>query len=157
MHLTNWLTDIYSFRVDQLLKTFCISFYVHKYITMYNGVNVWKSRSHHAWKKKSCISLMYIYDDACPSVRTHQLHTIVSPIQQPRSFKNANFFPPIWLRNRLISAGLEPVLSHTKKICKAAYYRQFSMNIKKSYYYQYTVKFPCKCKRKNIIIYRIVS
>ena len=28
----------------------------------------------------------------------------------------------IWLRNRLISGGLEPVLSHTEKLCKASYY-----------------------------------
>ena len=33
---------------------------------------------------------------------------------------------PAWLRNQLISAGLEPVLSHAEK----SYYRQFSKNIK---------------------------
>ena len=33
---------------------------------------------------------------------------------------------PVWLRNRLISAGLEPVPSHTEKACIASYYRQFS-------------------------------
>ena len=33
------------------------------------------------------------------------------------------------LQNRLISAGLEPVLSHTDS-CIASYDRQFSMNIK---------------------------
>ena len=37
---------------------------------------------------------------------------------------------PLWLRNRLISAGLEPVLSHTEKLCLALYYRQFSTNTK---------------------------
>ncbi len=37
---------------------------------------------------------------------------------------------PVWLRNRLISTGLEPVLSHTKKSCIASNYRQFSTNIK---------------------------
>ena len=36
----------------------------------------------------------------------------------------------VWLRNRIISAGLESGLSHTEKSCKASYYRQFSTNIK---------------------------
>ena len=35
-------------------------------------------------------------------------------------------FFPVWLRNRLISAGLEPVTSNTEKSCIASYYRQFS-------------------------------
>ena len=34
------------------------------------------------------------------------------------------------LRNRWISAGLEPVLNHTEKSCIVLYYRQFSMNNK---------------------------
>ena len=42
--------------------------------------------------------------------------------------KNNNF--PVWLRNRLLSAGLEPVLSKTEKACIASNYRQFSTNIK---------------------------
>ena len=33
------------------------------------------------------------------------------------------------LRNRLISAGLGPVLSHTDKSCIASYFRQFFTNI----------------------------
>ncbi len=37
---------------------------------------------------------------------------------------------PVWLRNRLLSAGLEPVLSQTEKACIASNYRQFSTNIK---------------------------
>ena len=36
----------------------------------------------------------------------------------------------VWLRNRLISAGLESVLSHIEKLCIASFYRQFSSNIK---------------------------
>ena len=36
----------------------------------------------------------------------------------------------VWFRNRLKSAGLEQVLSHTEKSCTALPYRQFSMNIK---------------------------
>ena len=40
------------------------------------------------------------------------------------------FFIPVWLRNRLLSAGLEPVLSLTEKSCVASNYRQFSTNIK---------------------------
>ena len=39
-------------------------------------------------------------------------------------------FIPVWLPNRLISAGLEPVLSHTKISCIASNYRQFFTNIK---------------------------
>ena len=27
---------------------------------------------------------------------------------------------PVWLRKQLISAGLEPILSHTEKSCKAS-------------------------------------
>ena len=36
----------------------------------------------------------------------------------------------VWLRNLLISAGLEQVLSHTEKSCIASYNKQFSRNIK---------------------------
>ena len=45
-----------------------------------------------------------------------------------RSIGDKIFFP-VWLRNRLISTGLEQVLSHTKK-CIASYYRKCSKNIK---------------------------
>ena len=37
---------------------------------------------------------------------------------------------PVGLPNRLISAGLEPVQSHTEKSYIKSYYRQFSTNIK---------------------------
>ena len=37
---------------------------------------------------------------------------------------------PVSLGNRLMSAVLEPVLSHTEKSCLVSYYRQFSTNIK---------------------------
>ena len=37
---------------------------------------------------------------------------------------------PVWLRNRLISDGLEPVLSQTEKSCIAPYYREFFTKIK---------------------------
>ena len=40
-------------------------------------------------------------------------------------------FFPVWLRNRLISAGLEPVVSYIQKSYIASYYRQFSTNTKK--------------------------
>ena len=36
----------------------------------------------------------------------------------------------VWLRNRLLYAKLEPVLSYFEKSCMASYYRQFSTNIK---------------------------
>ena len=35
-----------------------------------------------------------------------------------------------WLRNRLTSPGLEPVLVHTEKSCIASYYEHFSTIIK---------------------------
>ena len=41
----------------------------------------------------------------------------------PSLSTNNNF--PVWLRNRLISAGFEPVLSHTKKFYAASYYTIF--------------------------------
>ncbi len=41
---------------------------------------------------------------------------------------NRNNFQ-VWLWNRLLSAGLEPVLSQTEKSCIASDYRQFSTNI----------------------------
>ena len=37
---------------------------------------------------------------------------------------------PVWLRNRSLSAELEPVLSHTERSCIASYYKQFYINIK---------------------------
>ena len=33
------------------------------------------------------------------------------------------------LQNRLISAGLDPVLRHTEKSCIASHYRQFFKNL----------------------------
>ena len=36
----------------------------------------------------------------------------------------------VFIRNLLISSGLEPVIIHTKKLCLASYYNQFSKNIK---------------------------
>ncbi len=35
----------------------------------------------------------------------------------------------VLIRNRLISCGLEPVISNTKKLCLASYYILFSTNI----------------------------
>ena len=47
------------------------------------------------------------------------------------AFQNNGFLIfPAWLRNRLITAGLEPVLIHTKKLCITSYFRQFSTIIK---------------------------
>ena len=39
--------------------------------------------------------------------------------------KEAVMHFPVWLRKLLISAGLEPVLSHIEISCTASYYRQF--------------------------------
>ena len=36
---------------------------------------------------------------------------------------------PVWLPNRLISAGLEPVLSHTYKSCIASFSRLISIKL----------------------------
>ena len=36
---------------------------------------------------------------------------------------------PVWLQNRLISAGLEPFIGHTETTCIASYYN-FYTNIK---------------------------
>ena len=47
------------------------------------------------------------------------------------------FLFPAPLRNRFISGGLEPVLSHTEKLCITSYYIQFSVNVK---VYKHTIK-----------------
>ena len=39
-------------------------------------------------------------------------------------------FYAIWLRNRSISTGLEPVLSQTEKSCNVSQYRQFYRMVK---------------------------
>ena len=38
------------------------------------------------------------------------------------------FIIPVWLRNRVISAGLETALSHTEKSFIVTHYKQFSTN-----------------------------
>ena len=45
---------------------------------------------------------------------------------------------PVWLRNRLISSGLEPELSPTKKSCMTSNYKQFSTNIRIIYIIRFT-------------------
>ena len=45
-------------------------------------------------------------------------------------YKVASIIFPLGLRNRLISAELKPIISHTEKSCIASYYREFSTNIK---------------------------
>ena len=40
----------------------------------------------------------------------------------------------LFIRNQLKSSGLEPVLIHTKKLCLASYYIQFSTDIKNIHY-----------------------
>ena len=39
-------------------------------------------------------------------------------------------FQEVWLQNRLISGGLEPIISHTEMLCITSYYRQLSTKIK---------------------------
>ena len=43
-------------------------------------------------------------------------------------------FFPIWLQNRLTSAGLEPVISHIDNSCTVSYYRKISTNVKIKYH-----------------------
>ena len=50
------------------------------------------------------------------------------PLPLINSFSETIF--PVWLRNRLISVGLQPVLSHSEKSCIVSYYMQFYMNKK---------------------------
>ena len=50
--------------------------------------------------------------------------------EENKDFAGDVFKSPVWLLNQLISAGLKPVLSHTKIPCRASYYRQFSTYIK---------------------------
>ena len=57
--------------------------------------------------------------------RLNSLCELLSLIKM--SLTNENRFP-VWLRNQLLSAGLEPVLSQTEKSCISYNYRQFSTN-----------------------------
>ena len=47
------------------------------------------------------------------------------------SLKGGRPFRYVFERNRLISAGLKPILSHTEKSCIVSYYKQFFTNNKK--------------------------
>ena len=49
---------------------------------------------------------------------------------QPDLVSRVRLSFPVSLRIRLISGGLEPVLSHTEILCLASSYIQFSTNIK---------------------------
>ena len=51
---------------------------------------------------------------------------------QKDMFSLFRIYIPVWLQNRLLSAGLDPVLSQTEKLCIATNYRQFSTNINKT-------------------------
>ncbi len=42
-------------------------------------------------------------------------------------YTTMTIFIPVWLRNRMISDGLVPVLSYTEKSCIPFNYRQFSI------------------------------
>ena len=58
---------------------------------------------------------------------------MVDSIQKYIKVDNADkisYFFPVCLSNRLISAGLEPVLSETEKSCISSNYRRFFTNIK---------------------------
>ncbi len=50
--------------------------------------------------------------------------------QTKQSRENTGQYYLVCIRYRLISRRLEPVLIHTKKLCLASYYIQFSTNIK---------------------------
>ena len=68
--------------------------------------------------KKNCLNI-YSVDWGLFAVEIEKLNT-----------NNVSANIPVWMRNWLISAGLEPVLSHTKKSCIASYYRYIATNIK---------------------------
>ena len=56
--------------------------------------------------------------------------TILYPWKAVYNYTIQEITIPVSLRNRLISSGLEPVLSHTEKLRITSYYIQFSTNIK---------------------------
>ena len=60
----------------------------------------------------------------------HVLYLFGHPVfPDANNVNDGNIFQ-YWLRNRLISAGLDPVLSHNEKSCILSYHIQFSANIK---------------------------
>ena len=54
---------------------------------------------------------------------------LIDNVQIINNFKLITYFP-VWLRNRFLFAGLEPVLSQTEISCIASNYRHFSKYIK---------------------------
>ena len=54
------------------------------------------------------------------------LHYII--VQQHALIRNPYKRFPVWLPNRLISAGLEPVFSHTEKLYRVSYYSNIKSN-----------------------------
>ncbi len=65
-------------------------------------------------QKKSFIALQYI---------------LIACVWTPVIWYDIIYFP-VWLWNQLQSAGLEPVLSQTEKLCIASNYRQYTTNTK---------------------------
>ena len=51
--------------------------------------------------------------------------------QTPRPIDETDI--PVWLRNRMISAGLEPVPSYTEKLCITLYLKKIATNIFKNH------------------------
>ena len=64
----------------------------------------------------------------------------------------------VFIRNRLKSGELEPVLRHTKKLCLASYYIKFSTNLKM---YNYKIKnlkpLLSPCLRHVVVIEHFTS
>ena len=71
---------------------------------------------------------MFPTEDKAPTYREYlevsaSRHYSTSLTTLQMSFQEKAYcFILVWLRNRLISGGLEPVLSQTEKICIASYY-----------------------------------
>ena len=71
------------------------------------------------------------------------------------TFQKSILFP-VWLRNRLISARLEPVLSHTETLCITSHYIQFSTNIK-MYNYKIITSFVSTCLSSGLTKLVLIS
>ena len=70
---------------------------------------------------------MKVLNKTCDGFRPSYLNLNLDPqVAGYVCVKNEYLFKcfPVWLQNRLISAGLEPVLIHTERSCIASYFRK---------------------------------
>ena len=113
--------------VSEVIAVHCFWQVIPPTLTIYVAHLTQKhSRKRHSREltyKYSSIYDIYIYSLRKPNWNENQDIIFTVKVQQ---FKKN----PKWLQNQLLSAGLEPVLGNTEKSCIAAYYREFSTNIK---------------------------